>query len=139
MLHLNEAKLFTRCSLLVESHSLLVTRCKITRYSLQNSLVNCCRSCSLQKNYSLPVAKLACLLKKSVVTQCKKSFITLWNNHKSIKLGERFTFRALAVGFRDLDLVLDLELKNLKLFKVNILIWNVLLAEHFQTQLYTNG
>ena len=28
----NEAKLFTCCSLLVEIHSLLVTRCKITRY-----------------------------------------------------------------------------------------------------------
>ena len=39
----------------VTFHSLLVTRCKITRYSLQNSLVTHCRSCSLQKitNYSL--------------------------------------------------------------------------------------
>ena len=45
----------TRGSLLVEIHSLLVTRCKITRYSLQNSLVTCCRSYSLQKftRYSL--------------------------------------------------------------------------------------
>ena len=31
-----------------------------------------------------------------------------------MKLGERFIFRALAVGFRDLDLVLDLELENSK-------------------------
>ena len=44
-----EAKLFTRCSLLVEIHSSLITRCKITRYSLQNSLVIPCRSCLLQK------------------------------------------------------------------------------------------
>ena len=39
----------------VEIHSLLVTRCKITQYSLRNSLVTCCRSCLLQKitRYSL--------------------------------------------------------------------------------------
>ena len=70
---------FTCCSLLVEINSLLVTRCKITRYSLQkllfaknhslffaqfppysllkitcyslqNSLATRCRSCSLQKS-----------------------------------------------------------------------------------------
>ena len=58
-----EALLFTCCALLVEIHSLLVNGCKITRYSLQNSLVaRCknslvtrCRSCSLEKitDYSL--------------------------------------------------------------------------------------
>ena len=45
----SEAQLFTRCSLLVEVHSLLVTRSKITRYLLQNPLVTCCRSYSLQE------------------------------------------------------------------------------------------
>ena len=52
---------FTRCSLLVvkslvtccKNHFLLVAEVarykKITRYSLPNSLVTCCRSCSLQK------------------------------------------------------------------------------------------
>ena len=67
-----EAQLFTRCSLLVEIHSLLVARCKITCYSLQNSLVIRCTSCLLQKitryslqkllvakNHSLLVAKFA--------------------------------------------------------------------------------
>ena len=48
----------------VTFHSLLVTRCKITRYSLQNSLVTCCRSCSLQKftRYAL---------QNSLVTRCR--------------------------------------------------------------------
>ena len=50
-----EVQLFTRCLLLVKTHSLLVTRCENTRYSLKNSPVTCCRSCSLQKvtRYSL--------------------------------------------------------------------------------------
>ena len=56
----------------VTFHSLLLSCCKITRYSLQSSLVTRCRSCSLQKitryslqkllvakNYSLLVAKFA--------------------------------------------------------------------------------
>ena len=45
-------------------------RCRITRYSLQNSLVSrCCRSCSLQKitSYSL---------QNSLVTRCKKSLVS---------------------------------------------------------------
>ena len=69
----------------------LVTRCrscslqKITRYSLQNSLVTRCRSCSLQKvtcyllqkftGYSLQNL-LVTRSNESLVTQCKKSFIT---------------------------------------------------------------
>ena len=63
-----EAQLLTRCSLLVEIYSMLINRCKRTRYSLQkllvakirsllvaevarckNSLVTRFRSCSLQK------------------------------------------------------------------------------------------
>ena len=81
--------LVARCSLLVEIHSLLVTRCKIhsllpakvsrckkslvtrcrscslqkmTRYSLQDSLVTRCRSCSLQKftHFSLQNSLVAC-------------------------------------------------------------------------------
>ena len=53
---------FTRCSLLVEIHSLLVTCCKITRYSFQNSLLTPCRSCSLQKitSYSLQNLLVTC-------------------------------------------------------------------------------
>ena len=39
-------------------HSLLVTRCKITRYLLQNSLVTRCRSCSLQKVTCYSLQKL---------------------------------------------------------------------------------
>ena len=75
----NEASLFTRCSLLVEIHSLLVTRCKITRHSMRSSLVTHCRGCSLQKvtrhslqkllvakNHSFLVAKFVrCSLKWS--------------------------------------------------------------------------
>ena len=79
----NEASLFTRCSLLVEIHSLLVTRCKITRHSMRSSLVTHCRGCSLQKvtrhslqkllvakNHSFLVAKFACYsLKKLLVAK----------------------------------------------------------------------
>ena len=43
-------------SLLIEIHSLLVTRCKITSYSFQNSLVTRCRSC---------------LSQRSLITRCK--------------------------------------------------------------------
>ena len=64
----------------ISFHSLLVTRCKITRYSLQNSLVTRCRSCSLQKitRYSLQkllVAKNHSLL-VAVVARCKTSLAT---------------------------------------------------------------
>ena len=50
-----EAQLLTCCSLPLEIHLLLDTRCKITRYSLQYFLVIRCRRCSLQKitRYSL--------------------------------------------------------------------------------------
>ena len=50
---------------------------KVTRYSLQNSLVTRCRSCSSQKftGYSLQNL-LVTRGNKSLVTQCKKSFIT---------------------------------------------------------------
>ena len=55
-------------SLLVETHSLLVTCCKTTRYSLQNSLVTRCRSCSLQKitRYSL---------QNLLVTRCRSCLL----------------------------------------------------------------
>ena len=49
-----ETKIFTRCSLFVEIHLLLVTRCKIC---------------------SLLVAEVA-LCKKPLVTRCKKSLVT---------------------------------------------------------------
>ena len=60
----SEAELFTRCSLLVEIHSLLVTHCKTTRYSLQNLFVTRCRSCSLQKITRYP-------LQNSLVNRCR--------------------------------------------------------------------
>ena len=62
----DEAQRLTRCSLLVEIHSLLVTCYKITRYSLQNLLVTHCKIRSLLVaevafciNHSLLVAKYA--------------------------------------------------------------------------------
>ena len=83
-------------SLLVEIHSLLVTRCKITRYSLQNALVTRCRSCSLQKitryllqkllvakNHSLLVAEVA-RCKKSLVTRCKIHSLLVAKIHSSL-------------------------------------------------------
>ena len=76
---------FTRCQLLVVK--LLVTRCKIlslvvaevarckkiTRYSLQNSLVFLCRSCSLQKTL-VARCKIRSLL-VAEVARCKNSHI----------------------------------------------------------------
>ena len=62
----------SRC---VTFHSFLVTRCKITRYSLQKLL--------LAKNHSLLVTKFACYLLQKVtrysllkVSRCKKLFVT---------------------------------------------------------------
>ena len=74
--HFEEAQLFTRCSLLVEIHSLLVTRCKIRSlliatfacYSLQSSFVTRCRSCSLQK--FVHCKNTRCSLQNSILTYC---------------------------------------------------------------------
>ena len=82
-------------SLLVETHSLLVTCCKTTRYSLQNSLVTRCKKslvtrckiCSLLvaeiaccKNHSLLIAKFA-RCKKSLVTCCRNRSLLVAKNH----------------------------------------------------------
>ena len=94
---------FNRCSLLVEIYSLLIIRCKIIHYSLQNSLIIPCRSFSLQnslvtrcksyslqkitcyllqkllvaKNYSLLVAKFICYsLKKFTRYALQNSLVT---------------------------------------------------------------
>ena len=70
--NVNEASLFTRCSLLVKIHSLLFTRCKITRYSLQKSLVTRCKNRSLlvAKNHLLLVAEVArCKIHSSLVVK----------------------------------------------------------------------
>ena len=86
----SEAELFTRCSLLVEIHSLLLTHCKTTRYSLQNLFVTRCRSCSLQKITRYPLQNSlvtrcrSCSLQEitryslqnSLVTRCKKLLVT---------------------------------------------------------------
>ena len=72
-----EAYLFTRCLLLVQIHSLLVTGCKISRYSLRNSLVTRCRSCLLQNVtcYSLQSYSLKKItrysLQNSLATHCR--------------------------------------------------------------------
>ena len=95
-----EAYLFTCSALLVEIRSLLITRCKITCYLLQNSPVTCCRSCFLQKItrylfqklliekiHLLLVAKLACyLLQKLVVTKVHSLVIAKLACHSSQKL-----------------------------------------------------
>ena len=49
-------------------HSLLVTRCKITCYSLQNSLVTCCKN-------SLVTHCKTCLLLVAEVARCKNLFV----------------------------------------------------------------
>ena len=67
----------------VTFHSLLVTRWNslVARYSLQNSLVTRCRSCSLQKltryslQNSLATRCRSCSLQKFV--RCKKSLVAL--------------------------------------------------------------
>ena len=65
-------ELFTRCLLLVEIHSMLVTRCKITSYALQNSLVTRCKSCSLQKVTCYSLQKIAHYsLQNSLITRCR--------------------------------------------------------------------
>ena len=64
-----EAQLFTRCSLLVEIHSLLVTCCKITRYLLQNSFVTRCKHSPIAR------CKIRLLLVVEVA-RCKKSLVT---------------------------------------------------------------
>ena len=69
---------FTRCSLLVEIHSLLVTRCKITRCSLQNSVVTRCRSCPLQN--SLVTRSKIRLLLVAEVASCRKSLVACCKN-----------------------------------------------------------
>ena len=53
----------------VTFHSLLDTRCKITRYSLQNSLVTRCKK-------SLVTRCKICPLLVAEVARCKKSHVT---------------------------------------------------------------
>ena len=79
--------LVTRCKITCYSlQNPLVTRCrscslqKITRYSLQNSLVTRCRSWSLQKITRYSLQKLLVpkhhSLQNSLVTRCKNSLVT---------------------------------------------------------------
>ena len=78
----------------VTFHSLLVTRCKITRYSLQNSLVTVteitrcknllvtrCRSCSLQQSL-ITCCKIRSL-RVEEITRCKNSLV---NRYRSCSL-----------------------------------------------------
>ena len=80
-----EAQLFTRCSLFVKIHSLLVTCCKITRYSFQNSLVTCCRSYSLQQItcYSLQNSLVA---RCRSYARCKNSLVTRYRSCSLLKI-----------------------------------------------------
>ena len=69
-----EAYIFTHCLLLVEIHSLFVTRCKITRYSFQNSPVTPLQNSPVTPLQRLLVAKIHSLLVAEVV-RCKKSLV----------------------------------------------------------------
>ena len=60
----------TRNFSLVTCYLLKFTRCRTTRYSLQNLLVTCCRSCSLHKTTRYLLQKLL-VSKTSLVTRCK--------------------------------------------------------------------
>ena len=75
--------------LLVKIHSLLVTRCKISRYSLQNSLVTHCKSCWLQKStrYSLP---------KLLVAEIHSLLVAKFT-HYSLQKVTRYSFQKLLV------------------------------------------
>ena len=65
---------FHSCSLLVEIHSLLATRCKITRYSMQKLLA--------AKNHSLLVAKFARYsLQKLLVAKIHSSLIVKFTRY----------------------------------------------------------
>ena len=202
-------------SFLVTRWNSLVARCslqKITRYSLQNSLVSRCRSCSLQKitryslqkflvakNHSLLVANFArYLLQKSLVAEIHSLLVANFARYSLQKLLEaeihsllvakfaRYSLQKFVVAKIHSLLVANFacllpaaishlllnaknhsshvktilhtlkvlkerwkflffqynlfpRAKNSKSFQVNIIRWNLLLAEHFQTQQYTNG
>ena len=64
---------------LVARYSLKFTRCKITRYLLQNFLITRCRSCSLQKITRYSLQNLLITRYRSV--RCKK----LLDTNKKIK------------------------------------------------------
>ena len=125
----------TRCWLLIEIYSLLVTRCKTTRYSSQNSHITRCRSYSLQKftRYSLLkllVAKIHSLLVATFARYSLQKLLVARNHsllvakfacyslqqiihhslkqfHKFIKLGESFSF---------FNTICSLKPKNSKMF-----------------------
>ena len=63
----------------LQIQSLLASRCKFTRYSLQKLLVTCCRSCSLQKltRYSLQILLVTRCRSCSLQNITRYSFQTL--------------------------------------------------------------
>ena len=82
-----EALLFTRCSLLVEIHSLFVTRCKITRYLLQNLLVTRCKESLVTRCRSWSLQKITrCSLQNSLVTRCRSCLLQKIIRYLSQKL-----------------------------------------------------
>ena len=115
-----EAQLFTRCSLLVIKS--LLTCLKI-RSLLFAEVARC-------KNSPLIVAKFARYsLQKLLVAKLYKLLVAKIHSLLIAKF-ESFSF---------FNIICFLEPKNSKLFYVNILIWNLLLAKHFPKQQYTNG
>ena len=71
-------------------HSLLVTRCKITRYLLQNSLVTRCRSCSLQKVTCYSLQKLLVAKNHSLLaTKFARCSLQKWSHF--LQLYEKVT------------------------------------------------
>ena len=69
----------------------LVTRCRswspqiLTRYSLQNLLVTHCWSCSLQKSHSLLSAKFACYLLRKITHYSLQKFLVAKNHLPLVK------------------------------------------------------
>ena len=131
--------------LVAKIHLLLIAEvAKNTHYSSQNLLVTRCRSCSLQKFtcyslqnslvaniYSLLVAKFTCYLLQQITCYSMQNII-----HHSLKQSQVHKVRW-KISFFQYNL--SRRAKNSKLFQVYIISWNLLLAEHFQIQQYTNG
>ena len=83
----------TRCSLLVEIHSLLVACCKITCYSLQNLLVTRCRSCLYQKITRYSFQNLLAARFRSGATCCM--FMKMKLHHRCFPVNFCKTLRTL--------------------------------------------
>ena len=142
--------LITRCrscsSQKITCYSLqssLVTRCKkITRYSLQKLLVakyhsllvaevaRCKKFRFRCKIHLLYVAKLACYSLQQIICYSMQKMI-----HHSLKQSQVHKVTWKIYFF---NIICFVEPKISKLFQINIISWNLLLAKYFKTQQYTN-